>query len=45
MTSRITGRVCFRFDDAAAEASTGEIADDHFADEKAGERDSIDREF
>jgi hypothetical protein len=45
MTSGIAGRVCFRFDDAATEASTGKIVDDHFADEKAGEGDSIDREF
>src|SRR6267378_7377929 len=45
MTSGIAGRVCLRFDDAAAEASTGEILDDHFPDEKAGEGDSIDREF
>src|SRR6267143_2707485 len=37
MTSRITGRVCFRFDDAAAEASNREVVHDHFADEKAGE--------
>ena len=45
MTSGIAGRVCFRFDNAAAEASTGEIVDDHFADEKAGKGDSSDREF
>jgi len=45
MTSGIAGRVCFRFDDAAVEASTGDIVDDHFPDEKAGEGDSIDREF
>src|ERR1700675_2660294 len=37
MTSGIAGRVCFRFDNAAAEASTREIVDDHFADEEAGE--------
>src|SRR6266404_3732655 len=45
MARGIAGRVCLRFDDAAAEAATGEIVDDHFADEKAGEGDSIDRKF
>ena len=41
----IAWRVCFRFDDAAAEAPSGKIVDDHFTDEKAGECDSIDRKF
>ena len=45
MTRGIAGRVCFRFDDAAAEASSGKIVDDHFADEKSCECDSIDRKF
>jgi hypothetical protein len=35
----------FRFDDAAADASSGKIVDDHFADEKAGEGDGIGRKF
>jgi len=45
MTRGIAWWICFRFDDAAAEASSGKIVDDHFADEKAAEGDSIDGKF
>jgi hypothetical protein len=33
------------FDDAAAQASAGELADDNFADEEAGEGDGVRGEF
>jgi hypothetical protein len=36
-------RICLGFDDAAAQAPTGELADDDFADEEAGEGDGIGR--
>lgn len=45
VASGIAGGIGFRFDDAAAEASSGKIVDDHFADEKPCEGDSIDRKF
>jgi hypothetical protein len=38
-------RICLGFDDAAAQAPTGELADDDFADEEAGEGDGIGREL
>jgi hypothetical protein len=40
---RVALRICLGFDDAAAQALTGEFADDDFADEEAGEGDGIGR--
>jgi len=39
MAGGIAGRIGFGFDDAATEASGGEIVDDDFADEEAGKSD------
>ena len=41
----ITGRIGFGFDDAATEASGGEIVDDDFADEESREGDGARRKF
>ena len=43
--SGIAGGIGFRFDDAAADASSGKIVDDHFADEKPCECDSTGRQL
>lgn len=45
MAGGIAGRIGFGFDDAAAEASGGEIVDDDFADEEAGESDGARGKF
>ena len=45
MACWVTRRIRFRFDDAAADASSGKIVNDHFANEKAGEGDGIDGKF
>ncbi len=46
MVARWVARgICFCFDDAAADASSGKIMDDHFADEKTGEGDGIGGKF
>jgi len=41
MSGGITGRIGFRFHDAAAEASRGEIVDDDSSDKEASETDSV----
>jgi len=45
MSGGIAGRIGFRFDDAAAEAASGEVADDNFSDEEARQLDGISRKF
>jgi hypothetical protein len=45
MTGRITGRIGFCFDDAAAEASGRELANHNFPDEEAGQGNCVDRKF
>ena len=43
--SGVARRVGLGFDDAAAKAGAGEFADDNFADQKAGQRHGVHREF
>jgi len=43
--SGIAGGIGFRFDDAAAEAASGEIADDNLSDQEARQLDGISRKF
>jgi hypothetical protein len=45
MSGRITGRIGFRFHDAAAQASSREIVDEGFSDEESCELNGIDRKF
>jgi hypothetical protein len=45
MSGGIAGRIGFRFDDAAAEAASGEVADDNFSDEEPRQLDGISRKF
>ncbi len=42
---RVTPRVGFGFHDATAEPNAGEFADDNFADQKAGKRHGVRRQF
>jgi hypothetical protein len=45
MSGGIAGRIGFCFDDAAAEAASGEIVDDNFSDQEARQLDGISRKF
>src|SRR2546430_1821174 len=45
MSGGVAGRIGFRFHDAAAEASRGEIVDDDFPDEETSEHDGVRGKF